>query len=110
MSKHLKEKNSKMLKARKYNFVRLAEIIAFVLCTVAFYFLMLDVWNKFKLGVTTTGTRWADEGVSEKLLPCLTVCRKRGFRVKGWHVEEKDFIKQTFNQVYNGPIFKDAEN
>ncbi len=60
---------------------------------------MLDVWVKFNHGTTTTGARFIDDGEIAKFLPCLTACRKMGYRKRGIRTSEEDFIHQTFEMV-----------
>lgn len=79
--------------------MRLAQLVAIISCCVMFHFLMWDVWEKFNRGATTSGLMFTDEGEKSKLLPCITVCKRKGFRMRGMRSTEEEFLKQTFNMV-----------
>ena len=74
------------------------KIIIAILCWGCFIYLTKDVWNKFSHKFTSTGVRFNDQGLTSKELPCFTVCPWRGFKKKGFHFENKDFINSTFEQ------------
>ena len=69
-----------------------------ILCWGCFIYLTKDIWNKFSNKFTSTGVRFSDQGLTSKALPCFTVCPWRGFKKKGFHFENKDFINSTFEQ------------
>jgi hypothetical protein len=87
------------MKVRSLKAKRIAQILTVILCTIMFYFLMLDIWIKFNHRTTTSGLRLKDDGEPTKFLPCLTACRRMGYRKRGVRTSEEDFINQTFEMV-----------
>jgi hypothetical protein len=76
----------------------LFKYISVVFCSAMFFYLMIDVWDKFNNQMTNMGVRFTGEDVKEKLLPCLTACPWNAFRKRGFFFEQDDFIKQTYKR------------
>ena len=85
-----KEKNKLIIVALK--------VIIAIFCWGCFIYLTKDVWDKFSHKFTSTGVRFSDEGLTNKELPCFTVCPWKGFKKNGFHYENTDFMNSTFDQ------------
>ena len=83
----------------KHRFIIIAfKAVITVFCWGCFIYLTKDVWDKFSHEFTSTGVRFSDEGLTDKELPCFTVCPWKGFKKNGFHYENTDFMNSTLEQ------------
>ncbi len=69
------------LSKKSKSFYSLFKYISVVFYSAMFFYLMIDVWDKFNNQMTNMGVRFTGEDVKEKLLPCL-----------GMHSKKEDFF------------------
>jgi hypothetical protein len=72
------------------------KILSFFICFALFLLLMIDVWQKFSDGMTNMGSRFYDQGVDKKNLPCFTICPFSAYKRRGLPYSNRDFVLQTF--------------
>ena len=74
------------------------KFFSFLICSVFFIILILDVWEKFTKKMTNMGVRFNDDKLVEKNFPCITVCPWNSFKTHGFHYGNDSFYKQTYDK------------
>jgi hypothetical protein len=86
------------LSKKSKSFYSMFKYISIIFCCAMFFYLMIDVWDKFNNQMTSMGVRFQGGNMDEKPLPCLTACPWAVYRERGFYFNKNEFIKQTFER------------
>ena len=87
------------------NIEKMLIYISIIICFVLFFLLMTETIDKFTKRMTNIGVNVQESSVSEKMLPCITVCPWMAFKSFGFHYSSKNFSQNTFEK---GEVFLNA--
>ena len=76
--------------------LKIVKCFFFIFFFGMFLFLMKDVFDKFQSKMTSSGISLRSDGVTEKLLPLLTLCAWPIKRNPGLHFTKDDFNRNSF--------------
>jgi hypothetical protein len=85
-----------MLK-QNLTFFSFLKLMVFFVNVGVYLWMTKDVWTKFRLKTTSTGTRIRVFESAEKLLPCFTFCALDAYKTPGLHYTSKQFVENTFD-------------
>ena len=81
--------------------------LSVIICFVLFCVLMKETIDKFTKRMTSIGVNIQESSVSEKMLPCITVCPWMAFKSLGFHYSSANFNQNTFEK---DEVFLNATN
>ena len=81
--------------------------LSVIICFVLFCVLMKETIDKFTKRMTSIGVNIQESYVSEKLLPCITICPWMAFKSFGFHYSSGNFSQNTFEK---DEVFLNATN
>ena len=81
--------------------------LSVIICFVLFFVLMKETIDKFTKRMTSIGVNIQESYVSEKLLPCITICPWMAFKSFGFHYSSGNFSQNTFEK---DEVFLNATN
>ena len=84
-------------KNSSFSFVVAFKSLAFILCSIMFAHLMVNIWDKFNRKVTYSGVKYKYDSDQRKELPCLTLCPENGLKKKGSFYSQKEIDENSYN-------------
>ena len=68
------------------------------LCSGLFFYLMINIWQKYSGKMTSMGSSYQENKSLSKLLPCVTICPRSAYKNRKFSFDNLNFISNSYQK------------